>query len=62
MARPKDGSPITNVGDDGEGVLGDEVIFKLGSDSSAWPQNDNVSGNELKDGEDLGAGYGWSWV
>ena len=27
-----------------EEVLGDEVIFKLVSDSSAWPQNDNMSG------------------
>jgi hypothetical protein len=50
------------IGQRKEDVLGDEVVFRLGTDSSAWPQNDNVSGNELRDGEDLGAGYGWSWV
>lgn len=40
----EDGSPMTTVGDDGEDVLGDEVIFRLGSDSSAWPQNDKQGG------------------
>jgi hypothetical protein len=57
----KDGSPMTNVGDDEEDVLGDEVIFRAGPDSSAWPQNDNFSGNELMDGEDLVEAYGLGW-
>jgi len=30
MTRLWDGSPITTVGDDGEDVLGDEVIFWAG--------------------------------
>jgi hypothetical protein len=77
MTSLQDESSITNVGDDGVGnycqllarvsderkddVLGNEVIFRLGSDSSppaqndnrGVAQNDNFSGNELMDGEDL---------
>jgi hypothetical protein len=41
----RDGSPITNVGDDGEDVLGDEVVFRLGSDSSPPAQNDKSGGD-----------------
>ena len=41
----KDGFPTTNVGDDGEDVLGDEVVFRLGSDSSPPAQNDKSGGD-----------------
>lgn len=54
MINLKDGSPITNVGDDEEDVLGDEGIIGIGTDSSAGPQNDNLSGNDLR-------GYRGSW-
>lgn len=61
MVNPKNGSPITNVGDDGEGnffkvmdqgkegVLGDEGVLRLGSDPSAGPQNDNLGGEYRND-------------
>ena len=49
MINLKDGSPITNVGDDEEDVLGDEGIIGIGTDSSAWPQNDNFRGGYRND-------------
>ena len=61
MANSKEGSPITTVGDDGGGNffkvrdhriedgMGDEFIFKLGLDSSAWPQNDKFGGDYQND-------------
>lgn len=63
MSGMAEGKLLARVNDERkEDDLGEEVVFRLGTDSWAWPQNDNVSENELRDGRILlrgiaGVGY-----